>query len=415
MKLWYLSCLAIHFISSNSEGLTQVDASDEEFPDKGKESSFKQDVEEGLSMMAVGPTGAGKSSLLNALLCPSVRTIEIRDCHFKTDDSANSVTDNIDFRIGPFLGGEALNGTKSVKLYDTPGLGDSDGNDGDTLKGIVDAIIEDGTNIRTLLLVFKAVNRFSSGLQKQLKTLEYILGPSIWDNVITTFTFWGFSSDDLKQRMTNCIKENKPHFDDDISETRNHCDKINFEEDKADEWATGYKDFLGINKTIPYAFPHPVFDYRDTNQKKKFFENALKIYDESSQMNAIECDEFCQKRLEIALKNEKRLPAIMGKNVQYYDAGEKLQLNCHLYLGLSTITTKNELIWVHNSTIIVENDDITIEENIVSDVTKECTLTLRVPTFSDSGKYTCSTQESSNPRTSLDVEIKILKRKLESD
>ena len=47
MKLWYLSCLAIHFISSNSEGLTQVDASDEEFPDKGKESSFKQDVEEG--------------------------------------------------------------------------------------------------------------------------------------------------------------------------------------------------------------------------------------------------------------------------------------------------------------------------------------------------------------------------------
>merc|ERR1712013_333074 len=70
-------------------------------------------------MMAVGPTGAGKSSLLNALLCPSVRTIEIRDCHFKTDDSANSVTDNIDFRIGPFLGVEAHLTRKGEGVVDT--------------------------------------------------------------------------------------------------------------------------------------------------------------------------------------------------------------------------------------------------------------------------------------------------------
>ena len=229
--------------------------------------------------------------------------------------------------------------------------------------------------------------------------------------MITTFTYWGFSSEDLKQRMTNCIKENKPLFNDNISETRNHCEKIDFEEDKANEWAAGYKEFLGINKSIPYAFPHPVFDYKDTNQKKKFFENALKIYNESSKMNAIECDELCQKRLEIALKNEERIPAIIGKDVQYFDAGEKLQLRCHLYLGLST-STEYELIWLHNSTIIVENDDITIEDNILSDVTKESTLTLQAPTFSDSGKYSCSTQESANPRTSLDVEIKILKRKL---
>ena len=37
-----------------------------------------------VSMMALGPTGVGKSSLLNALLCPATWTIDYEDCHFTT-------------------------------------------------------------------------------------------------------------------------------------------------------------------------------------------------------------------------------------------------------------------------------------------------------------------------------------------
>ena len=113
--------------------------------------------------------------------------------------------------------------------------------------------------------------------------------------------------------MINCIKENKVRFDDDIPETKNYCEKINFEKEKAKEWTAGYKEFLGVNKKIPYAFPHPVFNYRDPNQKEIFFENAVKIYNESSNMDAIECDTFCQGRLKIALKNEERIPTIIGR------------------------------------------------------------------------------------------------------
>ena len=89
-------------------------------------------------------------------------------------------------------------------------------------------------------------------------------------------------------------------------------------------------------------------------------------------------------------------------------------LRCHYYLGLSTAeTTENKLIWLHNSTVIVENDNFTIQDVIVSDVTKESRLILQVPTFTDSGKYTCSTQNSDKPKNSTDVEIRILIRKFD--
>ena len=79
-------------------------------------------------MIAVGATGVGKSTLLNALLCPSRLTNEREDCFFRTDDTAESVTKNIKFESGSWLG---ENGTspRMARLYDTPGLGDSDGSD----------------------------------------------------------------------------------------------------------------------------------------------------------------------------------------------------------------------------------------------------------------------------------------------
>ena len=49
----------------------------------------------------------------------------------------------------------------------------------------------------------------SQHIQKQLRTLEYILGPQLWDHVITVFTFWGFTTRDIQERVKTCIKEKK--------------------------------------------------------------------------------------------------------------------------------------------------------------------------------------------------------------
>ena len=363
-------------------------------------------------MIAVGATGVGKSTLLNALLCPSRLTNEREDCFFRTDDTAESVTKNIKFESGSWLG---ENGTspRMVKLYDTPGLGDSGGSDSDTLTGIVDRINSEGANIRTILLVFKATDRFSSNIQKQLKTLEYILGQDMWSHVITVFTFWDFNKEAIEDRIENCIKERKADFEEDIKETRNHCDKVDFEEEKVNEWEDGYEKFLSIRQPIPHSFPHPVFDYNKKDEKDIFFKYAKKIYKESSKMSVLSCEEECLKRLEIALKNVEKLPVIIGQEFQKIDAGEVLYLKCHLYLGLANSTEK-ELKWRHNSTLIEmdkTDERKRIKNKIVSDVIKESGLTISNASFDDSGVYICSTPENRSLKSSSGIEVKILKRK----
>ena len=115
-------------------------------------------------MMVVGPTGVGKSSLLNSLLCPAKWTTEYEDCHFRTDNSVGSVTKNIQQIIGPWLGDTEASVIPMAKVFDTPGLGDSGGlSDTDTLNGIVETI--NSEPVQSILLVIKATDRFRESVR----------------------------------------------------------------------------------------------------------------------------------------------------------------------------------------------------------------------------------------------------------
>ena len=348
---------------------------------------------------------------LNSLMCPAKYTTEYEDCIFQTDNSLASVTKNITGITAPWLGDTNSSVIPLVKVFDTPGLGDSDSSsDADTLEAIVDVI--NNISVNAFLLVFKAMDRFSNHIQKQLRTLEYILGSQLWDHAITVLTFWGFGTDDIDDRVRNCIKERKEKFDSDIEKTKDHCENFDFENEKVEEMSDGYKKYLGVTKTIPHSFPHPVFDYNEEKERKAFFANAMKIYNNAKNMSAISCDESCQRRLEIALKSEERTPFILGRD-QQLDAGDDIFLRCHLYLGLGNSTEKL-IKWWHNSTRITDGEikkrNILVEDEILLDVIKESRLIIANATFDDAGDYSCSTTEDRIVKKSPDVPVRVLIR-----
>ena len=245
-------------------------------------------------MMAVGPTGVGKSSLLNALLCPAVWSTEFEDCHFRTDSGCGPR--GIQQQVGPWLGDTEA--SVMVKVVDTPGLANSGGlSDTDTLKAIIDVIKSE--SVQALLLVIKAKNStfFSQNIQKQLRILGYIFGPQLWDHVITVFTWWGFSLHDVRERIRTCIKERKSLFRGNIRRTKDFCKQLDFENEKVEEITEGFENYLGVTKRFPFAFSHPVFDYEDENERRIFFENAMAIYNNAQTMSPLHCDDQCERRL----------------------------------------------------------------------------------------------------------------------
>ena len=256
----------------------------------------------------------------------------------------------------------------------------------------------------------------SQHIQKQLRTLEYILGPQLWDHVITVFTFWGFSTSDVKGRITNCIKERKGHFGGNVRKTRDFCNQLDFEKEKVEDMTEGFENYLGVTKRFPYAFPHPVFDYDVENERRIFFENAMTIYNNAKTMSPLHCDEQCQSRLDNALKRRAGAPFILGRQWRVVDAGEDIFLPCHLYLGLgASIATKKEISWWHNSSLLkgrdIQQRNIQVQDEILLDVIRESRLIIPNAIFDDAGTYKCSTIENRHVMTSLEATVKVLPRK----
>ena len=186
------------------------------------------------------------------------------------------------------------------------------------------------------------------------------------------------------------------------------------ENEKAEQLREGYEEFLNVTKKIPHAFPHPVFDYEDEDEKTIFFSNAMTIYNNAKTMSPLHCDAQCQRRLEIALQSAEGTPFVLGRQLQRFDAGKEIYIACHLYLGLGNSTAK-EIKWWHNSSTLNTGDNpernILVQEKILLDVIKESQLTIPNATFDDAGTYGCFITEDRKTAKSPEVTVKVLPRK----
>ena len=174
-----------------------------------------------------------------------------------------------------------------------------------------------------------------------------------------------------------------------------------------------YEKYLGVTQKIPYSFPHPLFNYNIEKEKRIFFENALKIYNNAKTMSPLYCDEQCQKRLQIAKRSEGKIPFILGRQNQRFYAAEEIYLRCNLYLGLGESKVPG-IRWWHNSSILHSRDiqerNIRVEDEIVLDVTKESRLIFPTATFGDAGEYSCAIVENRSVKKSPPITVEVVTR-----
>ena len=222
------------------------------------------------------------------------------------------------------------------------------------------------------------------------------------------------SEHEKKERLKTCWKERKSQFGGNLRKTKDFCEQLDFENEKVEEMTEGFEEYLNVTKRFPFAFPHPIFDYEDENEKRIFFDNAMTIYNNAKTMSRLQCDEQCERRLDIALKSGKRTPFVLGRELQQFDAGEEIYLKCHLYLGLGNSTAR-KIKWWHNSSALFGQNilqrNILVEDQILLDVIKESRLIIQNASFDDAGTYKCSTVDNRKVVKSLGVTVKVLPRK----
>ena len=91
---------------------------------------------------------------------------------------------------------------KPFTIVDTPGFGDSDGQERMLIDGMVKYMKDEVKSTNVFLLLFHSKkNRIPSGLVRLLRELPLIFGPEFWSHTMIGFTHWPFDQESIQARL----------------------------------------------------------------------------------------------------------------------------------------------------------------------------------------------------------------------
>ena len=148
-------------------------------------------------------SGSGKSTLANVLLGADPLCT---NCTFEVCSGTDSCTKETTYATGSWLG-SGVNFT----VVDTPGFGDSDGEDAANIEEMMNVLNEVVKSANGILLLFKGdIGRFQEGLVKMVKEMTMLFGEGMWKHVIIGVSFWPYDQDSIDDRDENCDIPGRP-------------------------------------------------------------------------------------------------------------------------------------------------------------------------------------------------------------